>query len=544
MDLTDEMFYLATAKRFHDGDMLFRDDWNTGQLFGLLMMPFYDIYVFCHGSNEGIVLCSRILFVVLELFSAGFLIKILVHYTKTFQAVLIAAACIFVYARGNIITISYYSLGFHTFLQTILWWAEAEKRKDGKICCILAGFSFAVSVVCMPYMVILFVILSGTGIYWYTKGEFEKSRRTFWWLTGILLAAGMFMLYFWQRIPWKDLIEYIPMVFQDPGIENAGVLEQFFDLVFYILTVFLKYTWPVYIVTFFLVIFIGNGHIRNSTILNILPILLTVEFLVQSIYVRTYFESGTILVFFLLVLQIQLAYPEHRLKWLERHFLIPGFLFGIPWVLGSNVGERVINMSILLMNLWAVPCLWSVSQKYGRKCRVFIRMSALWMFAVLFIIRMFDVYRDGSVSRLTFQISRGSMKGIYTEENRKDSYEKMASLLKEETDNNDKIVVLGTNPWVYMETEALCGAYTVWKFDTEDLTHQQYYTRFPEKIPNTILIVPEEISIYESWKYSSHGVGMHREDQPILEGILKEILENEKYVCLEKDGAILYKSCL
>ena len=68
MDLTDETFYLSTAKRFCDGDLLFMHDWNAGQIFGLLMVPFYRIYVFFHGNNEGVILSARIAFVGLGLF--------------------------------------------------------------------------------------------------------------------------------------------------------------------------------------------------------------------------------------------------------------------------------------------------------------------------------------------------------------------------------------------------------------------------------------------------------------------------------------------
>ena len=66
IDTTDETFYFATAKRFCDGDMLFKDDWNRGQVYGLLMVPFYRAYVFFNGSNEGIILFARLLFIFLS----------------------------------------------------------------------------------------------------------------------------------------------------------------------------------------------------------------------------------------------------------------------------------------------------------------------------------------------------------------------------------------------------------------------------------------------------------------------------------------------
>ena len=136
------------------------------------------------------------------------------------------------------------------------------------------------------------------------------------------------------------------------------------------------------------------------------------------------------------------------------------------------------------------------------------------------------------------------MKGIYTEENRGNAYEQTVNLLLEETDDKDRIVTLGTNPWVYLDAPASCGAYTVWNFDNGEAALRQYYEKFPENIPNMILLVPEEVSVYESWKFSSHGSGWNGEEQAVVGGILGEIIESGNYVCREKVGAKLYRNCI
>ena len=51
MDTTDETFYLATARRFSDWDLLFKHDWNTAQVMGLVLLPLYRFYVFWNGSS-------------------------------------------------------------------------------------------------------------------------------------------------------------------------------------------------------------------------------------------------------------------------------------------------------------------------------------------------------------------------------------------------------------------------------------------------------------------------------------------------------------
>lgn len=541
LDITDETFYLATARRFYDGDMLFKYDWNTGQIFGLLMLPFYRMYIFFHGNAEGIILSCRILFVILGLFVSCFLFRVMFRCTESFGASIIASLCVLVYVRGNIITISYYSLGFYSFLLTILWWMEAECLTRKETGLVLSGINFAVSVLCMPYMIVLFGLILVMGVYWKVKHDTTRTRQLFWWMAGIFLSAFTFLIYFRNLIPWPKLLEYIPLIFQDPEMENVGILEQFRTLFFYILTVFLKYTWPVYVLTFIISFLKGRNYIKSTLIKKYFPWILLLEFFVQSIYVRSYFESGIIITFLLFMLQLQFLYPQCRTKCLEKCFAIPGVMFGFVWVLGSNVGERVINMSFLLVDLWAISFLWKICQKQKTKVHVLMKIPAYLMFLVLFIIRLFDVYGDGSVSRLTYQISSGAMKGIYTEEHRGIAYEQTVEILHSETTEDNVIAVLGCNSWVYIDSAASCGAYTTWNLNSGENLLEQYYEMFPEKIPDVILIVPENLDLYESWKFSSHGAGVHMTEQPSLEGVLQKLVEEEDYDCLEKNGAILYK---
>ena len=540
MDTTDETFYLATARRFYDGDMLFRDDWNTGQLFGLLMLPFYRVYIFFHGNNEGIILCTRILFVILEIFTSCFLFRTFRYCEQNFGAAFVASCCVLVYTRGNIITVSYYSLGFHSFLLSILWWIAADGTKKKRLYFILSGISFAVSVICMPYMIILFIILAGMTFFYRIKGDVEKSRNICWWLFGIILSAIIFLIYFGRWIPWYALFTYVPMVFQDPGLENVGLLGQLWDLFLYIVFVFLKYTWFVYVFTFTISFLAGRGYVKERRMLEWIPWVLLLEFIVQSIYVRSYFEGGIIATFLLFALQLQLFCPQCRIKKMESCFVIPGLLFGIAWILGSNVGERVVNMSFLLVDLWAICFLWKFCQSYTERKTGLLRVPAYLLFAVLFLIRLFDVYRDGSIWKLNYQISQGSMKGIYTESHRGIAYENTFNVIQSEVSSDDVIIVSGCNPWVYLDAMGSCGSYSTWNVNEGEELLDSYYEQNSEKIPDVMLIVPKEINMYESWKYSSHGAGVHEEETPVFKGFLKTVTEGA-YTYKEYKGTVLYK---
>ena len=62
---SDESFYLSTVHRFWLGDAPFRDEWNTGQLYAVLLLPFYGAWRALAGSTEGIYLAARVTAVLL-----------------------------------------------------------------------------------------------------------------------------------------------------------------------------------------------------------------------------------------------------------------------------------------------------------------------------------------------------------------------------------------------------------------------------------------------------------------------------------------------
>lgn len=540
MDTTDETFYFATTKRFYNGDMLFKDDWNRGQVFGLILLPLYKAYICVFGNTDGIILFSRLSFVILEIFASCFLFKVLMKYTGRFWPSLAASICACVYVRGNIITISYYSLGFFTFLLFVLWYMKSEYSKYGRLSVVLSGINFSVSVLCMPYTAVLYFLIIGYGLYCWIKKRYECWKNIVWFTCGIVLAAAVFLVYFHHLIPWNQLLEFLPVIFQDPELEKSSIWVKVFEWLIYLVTVFLKFTWPLYLFTFISIFWIRKNKKDGSTEKQYMVLILLTEFLVQSVYVRSYFEGGIIATFWLMAAQLQLLYPECRNKKLEKYFLIPGILFGLVWIMGSNVGQRVMNMSFMLMDIWAIILVWEIGQRQDKKSVKLLNIPVCLLFSVLFVIRMFDIYRDGALQQLDTKIGAGVMKGIYTEENRALAYEQMLEVLREKTSSEDVIVVLGCNPWIYLESEAACGSYTTWQFTEGEQTLNRYYETFPERIPNMILIVPDELNRYEYWKYSSHGTGMNMEQTPELNKVLRKIVDEEEYICTYEKGVTMY----
>ena len=538
MDISDETFYLSMAKRFSQGSLLFRDDWNTSQLYGLILVPFYRIYSCLNGSNEGIVLFTRQIFVLAEFYVGCRWFLVLYRWKHDWKMALLPAIGVMLYVRGNIINFSYYSMAALLFLLAIIEWIYGELTQK-RWHWILAGISYAVSVLCMPYEALLLPIL--IILIWIENRECAGQKiKCF--VIGIFVAAIIFLLYFGKWIPWMNLSKYLPLMFKDPEMEHEAVIMQLYDVARYVLTSFMKYTWPVYIMTFFIVCLWKRIPYLNQR-RNVVEWILFLEFLLQTVYVRTFFESGTILVLFFYVVQMQILYREYRIPEFEKLFLWTGLLFSVVWVLGSNVGERSLNMGILIADIWGIAFLFYISkqQKSDKKIMCVQRQVAVsvMLFALL-LVRMFDVYRDGTVQDLTYRVSEGIFKGICTEEKRGKIYERTVRYIKENTKENEKIVTLGCNPWFYLDANGMCSIYSTWEVPGDELA-AEYYEMFPEKIPDNIFILGSAMDEYKSWRFSSHGSGEHKGEKIEVDGVYKKLIQDQKWKKITIEDSILYK---
>lgn len=531
MDLTDETFYLATAKRFSEGDLAIKYDWNTAQIFGLLLVPVYRIYTGITGSNEGIIIFMRILLVLAEWITAMTLYSLLKKMGKNTTYALLIAICFFVYVRGNIITFSYYSMGMLTFLWMIFEVAAG--------CYLLAGIFYAISVLCMPYMAVLFAVILGYGIWALIKNHRSLAKKVWYLIAGVFLSAAGFIVIYGRYIPWSELFLYIPQMLKDPTMEKVGMLQQVANVGVYYVKYFLKYTWPMYLISLIGALILGSR--KEERLRKIWSWLLILEFFIQAVYVRTFFEAGIISTFFFLGVQMQLLYPEYRERKLEKYFLYTGIAFAIPWILGSNVGQRVIHMGILIMDVWAAAIVYDNVRVETKWKKTIMIMPLYILVLVLGIIRFCDIYRDGFITELNSRIEIGIMKGIYTEDLRASAYESAVDCLKKNTNKSTLLAVAGCNPWAYLDSEAQCAAYSPWEMEGDALL-KEYYEMFPEKIPTVIFVPTGELSTYKSWRFSSHGSGMHEGKNAELNEVWEKIIEGKLLKKIEENGNILYKS--
>ena len=74
VNTTDEAYYIGTVYRLWFGDGMLCDEWNpTQQMCSFWLYPFYAFFRMILGSNDGMILAFRLLYIIFQLFVSGYI---------------------------------------------------------------------------------------------------------------------------------------------------------------------------------------------------------------------------------------------------------------------------------------------------------------------------------------------------------------------------------------------------------------------------------------------------------------------------------------
>ena len=112
------------------------------------------------------------------------------------------------------------------------------------------------------------------------------------------------------------------------------------------------------------------------------------------------------------------------------------------------------------------------------------------------------------------------MKGVHTSEENGQLYTDVLQDMKDlELTKEDKLFVVGIAPWMYLNTEAECGAYSTWETLETDPLIWKYYESLPEKLPTVIYCYMYEESILET-EFADKFMDMGYEPVSMRRGIV------------------------
>lgn len=146
VDFTDETWYVAEPFIVAKGAVPFAEVWSQAPGFTIPLFWFFKLYLYIVGSTDGIVLFSRILYLI---WSTGVVFLTYFMCKKNFSVYFFyPALCISVY---SIFDINYNTIGlFYSFLSMMILFARGEDEKNQKMVAFVSGLSMARSVLGTP----------------------------------------------------------------------------------------------------------------------------------------------------------------------------------------------------------------------------------------------------------------------------------------------------------------------------------------------------------------------------------------------------------
>ena len=139
------------------------------------------------------------------------------------------------------------------------------------------------------------------------------------------------------------------------------------------------------------------------------------------------------------------------------------------------------------------------SHKYSAVCGTVLAVLIAVQFAGGIWQRVTYVWGDEKLPKLTVAAEEGPLKGIHTSEENSLLYEDVMQDMEDlQLTREDKLFVVGIAPWMYLNTEAECAAYSTWEtLETDPLIFTYYEVR-PEKQPTVIYCYDYDESILDT----------------------------------------------
>ncbi|MBO4903997.1 MAG: hypothetical protein J5367_02120 [Lachnospiraceae bacterium] len=508
---TDESFYVSTCDRFYRGQIPLVDEWFRTQMSSVVMLPFYALFVAVTGSNAGVILYFRILYLLLCTAVAILYYRVL---EKEYPRYVGLGAAIFImcYAHLNNATFSYYMLSTVLLMAAlILIYDCRDSARRGVL--ILAGVLTALSVLCMPAFVIGYVpVMLGAVILLIVKKS--KTLRTviIYTVIGVAIPAVLFAIWLFLHVDIGYLTDVLPKVLVDN--EHNESLGYFIRKPHRcLMDVFGMYTYASYILI--ALSFVSGRFLKKHPFCDIIVFADTVLFAIMAVI--SFGHTGYVHVaFFLFALPVFFVSEKknHTLFWM---MVIPA---GLVSVIYSFTSSDFLYVIALGLSVAVSACLCAVCDYiragmgqgiwYQKLATASAAAACVVCLVITVALRFTNVYRDAPIGQLTRIIPTGVAKGLYTTDEHLSQYVDIYEMLDEYCLNTDDIEPVSGNPngnvmfskilpWGYAVSRLDCGFPSTWR--TTAFTDEQldlYYETHKTSVPDVIIVLDSRYGSYDA----------------------------------------------
>ncbi len=532
----DEPFIVTLAQRLYYGDSLYIDEWNFAQNAGVLLLPFYRLYVGLFHTTEGILIIFRGLYCACWVFSCTVLYSVL---RKKYPGAIVAYLYLLLFSPLDQMTMSYTSIELMCILLICSLFFRQVEGKPLKCLPFTVIFSLltVIAVIASPYMGGVYgAYVVGCIIFYFCKPSentkfFLKSA-----LWSMVIAGAAFVLYVWRFIlnnyTIAEFFEKLPNMFATYSFGGtvSGRGDTLLTLVFSF--------WKWYII-----------------VLGVMGILLVFKKIRTTLWGRTAVFSVAGFAFVVEIITLfgeRGKSPNLNLQMTPIAFLgVIAFLLlekkkqksSIVWIFGglgiayslisyvsSDTGLMALSMGLSVCGVGSILLIWQLVQELRQSVQAqkrsdsadgaagkssSIRAAAVLSMAVaIFVGQIFTQtylkidrhYMDRSVPELEGRIAEGPSRWIVTHVDLKYEYEDRIAALDYLMENVDlekkeeiRFLSLIFDPVLYVNVDLPIGCYSTWTHATSragELNRvkkmNRYYSVNPSKMPNVIFCDAED----------------------------------------------------
>lgn len=512
----DEAFYLTIPQRLIDGDALIKDEWHLSQLSGIFMMPFVWLYTTIMQSTDGIILAARIFYII---FHATVSVIVYTRLRKYGYISVFASVLYFIFSPYNIMAMSYNTMGldFITLTGAIIGTADYKK----KLPVILSGITFAASVLCCPYLAVVYVlfgicvivhqIIKNKDIKFVLKSELFSIKTFLFFTLGVSALAVVFLIFTLTRVSVNEIIEYLPYLMTDPEHPQIAFTTRFtsyFKSIFDFNEYF-KYAFYSYVVMLVIMVADRKRKLHRSVyLIATTAIVIFCYVIILPNLTYTYYNAIMFPIIFIGITSYILC--DNKPRELFASLFILGILYSIAICFSSNQYFYIIAVALTSANLASYVFLGQLIKEMRTspdniEYAVWVKRGSFAFVAFMIILQAsFQInvkakhcfWEMGGMQSLTSQISSGPAKGIYTTDQNCNSYEKIRYDLSYYNGvQSDKILHLTRRTWCYLATDNLpYGTLSAWISGEKPSSIDRlkvYYSVNPENTPKYIYIPKE-----------------------------------------------------
>ena len=503
------------------------DEWNpTQQMCSFWLYPFYAFFRMILGSNDGMILAFRLLYIIFQLFVSGYI------YGKLKKYGYISFLPIFFYLLStafNINSLSYNTMANSALVALLVTLVMMEKPDwKNSIWC---GIFASIVVMGNPYAVFAYVLYGAACVIvtllfkkWNKEIPVSLQFTTFFKMS--LTAAGVLVIFliftFWHAT-LERIVKNLPYIVGDQEhIQRWNVkISDYF-----------RYFKEHYLGAVLVPIVVSvsalfdQKRVKHGAVYMALSAAAILPYMIRHGLVSNYVPINLVTVPICFLGFTAYVVSEKKLRRVFYIWYLPAMVYPFIVQFTSNTGPLAVSAGFVTAGAASVllAASWAMEQE-NRLVKNALHGVIILQLMIMLFLRITYVWVDAPLSELTTKVERGAAKGLYTTEAAAQYYEEMYDDIDAlNMTEDDGFLVVGSEPLLYLYADRQVASYSTWQVYTNETRLYRYYEihdgegRFPsvvycaeadETIFESILVEKLLIPMGYEWKQLQHGIAFY-----------------------------------